>query len=169
MITSAWARALRALSPPYVGFAVAAAVLAVCVPARAADPLEPGLWKVLTRVDLNGMQGPAEAKTRCLKPEDARDLERTFAPEYRVQGSTCERMNVAWSGQKLSWRIQCTGPLSMEVAGTYEFDTPRRYTGVVTTLAAMGGRETRTRTTLEAERIGECATEDGSQKSEDGK
>jgi len=130
----------------------------------AADPLEPGSWKVVTRVEMNGMQAPAETKTRCLKPEDARDLERTFAPEYRVQGSTCERMDVAWSGQKLSWRIQCTGPLSMEVAGTYEFDTPRHYTGVVTTLAAMAGREMRTRTMLEAERVGECAAEDGGQR-----
>jgi Protein of unknown function (DUF3617) len=136
-------------------------VLCLLSSVYAANPLEPGLWKVVTQVDMNGMQGPAEAKTRCLKPEDARDLERTFAPEYRVQGSTCERMNVAWSGQKLSWRIQCTGPLSMEVTGTYEFDTPRHYTGVVTTLAAMAGREMRTRTTLEAEHIGECATQGG--------
>jgi Protein of unknown function (DUF3617) len=148
-------------SLPARSFAVAAALLAAGVHARAADPLEPGLWKVVTRVEMNGMQGPAEAKMRCLKPDDARDLEKTFAPEYRAQGSTCERMNVAWSGQKLSWRIQCTGALSMEVAGTYEFDTPRHYTGVVTTLAAMAGREMRTRTTLEAEHIGECATEGG--------
>src|SRR5262249_8064940 len=147
--------------------AVVAALLA-CVDARAADPLEPGLWKVVTQADMNGLQSPAEAKTRCLKPEDARDLERAFAPEYRGQGSTCERMNVAWSGQKLSWRIQCTGPLSMVVAGTYEFDTPRHYTGEVTSLAAMGGREMRTRTVLEAERIGECASDDKGQKTEDG-
>jgi Protein of unknown function (DUF3617) len=136
---------------------------------NAADPLEPGLWKIVTRVDMNGMQGPGEAKTRCLKAEDARDLERTFAPEYRVQGSVCERMQLAWSGQKFSWRIRCTGPLSMEVAGTYDFDTPRHYSGEVTTLAAMAGGEMRTRTTLEAEHIGECGPEDGNQKSEDRK
>jgi Protein of unknown function (DUF3617) len=149
-------------------FAIAAAALfAAGVLAHAADPLEPGLWKVVTQVDMNGMQGPAETKTRCLKPDDARDLERTFAPEYRVQGAACERMNVAWSGQKLSWRVQCAGPLTMEVAGTYDFDTPRHYTGVVTTLAVMAGREMRTRTTLEAERIGECAKpDDGGQKTQ---
>jgi Protein of unknown function (DUF3617) len=140
-----------------------AALLVAGAHARAADPLEPGLWKVATRIEMNGMPGPAEAKTRCLKPEDARDLERTFAPEYRVQGSTCERMDVKWSGQKLSWRIQCTGPLSMEVAGAYEFDTPRHYSGVVTTFAAIAGHETRTRATLEAERIGECAPDDAGQ------
>src|SRR5262249_26846006 len=133
----------------------------------AADPLEPGSWKIVTHVEMNGMQGPTEAKTRCLKPEDARDLEHSFAPEYRVQGSVCERMNVAWSGQKLSWRIRCTGPLTMEVAGTYEFDTPRHYTGEVTTLAVMAGREMRTRTTLEAEHIGECGTDDRGQRSDD--
>jgi hypothetical protein len=151
------------------GAAIAVGLFAAVGCAIAADGLEPGLWKVVTQVDMNGMQGPAGAKTRCLKPEDARDLERTFAPEYRVQGSTCERMNVQWSGQKLSWRIQCTGPLSMDVAGTYEFDTPRHYTGVVTTLGAMAGREMRTRTTLEGERIGECEPEDTGRRTEDGK
>jgi hypothetical protein len=160
-----WTRALRALSPPYVLFAVLCLLSAV----YAAEPLEPGLWKVVTRVDMNGMQGPAETKTRCLKPDDAQDLERTFAPEYRVQGATCERMNLAWAGQQLSWRVQCTGPLTMEVAGTYEFDTPRHYSGVVTTFAAMAGREVRTRTTLEAEHIGECQPDDRGQRSEDRK
>jgi hypothetical protein len=150
--------------------AMVAGLLAGGCCAIAADGLQPGLWKVITRVEMNGMQAPAEAKTRCLKPEDARDLERTFAPEYRVQGSTCERMDVAWLGQKLSWRIQCTGPLSMEVAGIYEFDTPQHYTGVVTTLAAMAGREMRTRTALEAERIGECEkSDDAGRTTEDGK
>ena len=147
-------------------FSVFCPLSSVC----AADPLEPGLWKIVTHVEMGGMQSPAEAKTRCLKPEDARDLERTFAPEYRVQGSTCERMDLAWSGQRLSWRIRCTGPLSMEVAGTYEFDTPRHYTGVVTTFAVMAGREMRTRATLEAEHIGECGkSEDGGRTTEDGK
>jgi uncharacterized protein DUF3617 len=145
---------------------VGAALLVAGVAARAAE-IEPGLWKVVTQAEMNGMPAPAQEKTRCLKPEDARDLERTFTPEYRIQGSTCERMSVAWSGQKLSWRISCTGPLSMEVAGSYEFDTPRHYTGVVTSLGAMAGRETRTRTTLEAERIGGCGSDEGGRKSED--
>jgi len=135
---------------------VTAAVLTVVIPALAAEPLEPGLWKVTTRVEMNGTQAPPEAKMRCLKPDDARDLERTFAPEYRVQGSTCEQMKVEWAGQKLSWSVHCTGPLSMDVAGSYDFDTPRHYTGVVTMLGAMAGREMRTRSTLAGERVGEC-------------
>jgi hypothetical protein len=58
----------------------------------------------------------------------------------------------------------------MEVAGIYEFDTPQHYTGVVTTLGAMAGREMRTRTTLEAERIGECEkSDDAGRTTEDGK
>jgi hypothetical protein len=144
-------------------------LMASCPHALAADGLQPGLWKVVTRAEINAMQAPAEIKTRCLKPDDARDLEKTFAPEYRVQGSTCERMNVQWSGQKLAWRVQCTGPLSMDVAGTYEFDTPQHYTGVVTLQGSMAGREMRSRTTLEGERIGECGPEDGGRKTEDGK
>jgi hypothetical protein len=150
-------------------FAVALALLAAVAHARAADPLEPGAWKVVTHVEMNGMQAPGGTKMRCLTPEDARDLERTFAPEYRVQGSTCEQMKVEWAGQKLSWRVHCTGPLSMDVAGSYEFDTPRHYTGVVTMVGAMAGREMRTRTALEGERIGGCGPDDRGQRSEDRK
>src|ERR1043166_6833320 len=150
-------------------FVLAVALLVVGAHAHAADPRGPELGKIVTRVDMNGRQGRGEAKTRCLKAEDARDLDRTFAPEYRVQGSVCERMQLAWSGQRLSWRIRCIGPLSMEVGGTYEFDTPRHYTGEVTTRAAMAGGEMRTRTTLEAEHIGECEADDGGQRTEDGK
>jgi hypothetical protein len=137
--------------------------------AFAADGLQPGLWKVITRTEMNAMEAPAGVKTRCLKPDDARDLEKTFAPEYRVQGATCARMDLAWSGQKLSWRVQCTGALSMDVAGTYEFDTPQHYTGIVTLVGSMAGREMRTRTTLEGERVGECEPEVGGQTPEGGK
>ncbi|HEV2957637.1 MAG TPA: DUF3617 family protein [Xanthobacteraceae bacterium] len=137
------------------------AVLCPLSSVYAADPLEPGLWKVVGSVNVNGMESPAETKTRCLDAEAARDLERSFVPEFRVRGLTCERTSLAWSGQKLSWRIQCTGPFSMEMDGAYEFDTPRHYSGVITTLQSAGGNEARTRTTLEAERIGECAPEGG--------
>jgi hypothetical protein len=155
---------------PVRGLAIGVGLLASGLHAAAADGLQPGLWKVVTRPEINAVQAAAEVKTRCLKPDDARDLERTFAPEYRVQGSTCGRMNVEWSGQKLSWRVQCTGPLSMDVAGTYEFDTPQHYTGVVTMLGSMAGREMRSRTALEGERIGECPqADDAGRKSEDGK
>jgi hypothetical protein len=155
---------------PVRSLAIGAGLLASGLHAAAADGLQPGLWKVVTRPEINATQAAAEVKTRCLKPDDARDLERTFAPEYRVQGATCGHMNVEWSGQKLSWRVQCTGPLSMDVAGTYEFDTPQHYTGVVTMLGSMAGREMRSRTALEGERIGECPDpEVGGQKTEDGK
>jgi hypothetical protein len=143
-------------------------LLAPCA-AGAVDGPQPGLWKVVTRPEVNAMPGPAETKTRCLKPEDVQDLERTFAPEYRVQGATCERMELQWSGQKLSWRIRCTGALSMDVAGTYEFDGPRHYSGVVTLVGLMAGREMRSRTTLEGERIGECEPEIRGQMPEDRK
>jgi hypothetical protein len=149
--------------------AVGAGLLAAGLHAAAVDGPQPGLWKVVTRPEMNGMQAPAEVKTRCLKPEHVQDLERTFAPEYRVQGSSCGRMDVQWSGQKLAWRVQCTGPLSMDVAGTYEFDSPQHYSGVVTLLGSMAGREMRSRTVLEGERIGECPTENGGQRTDDGK
>jgi hypothetical protein len=151
------------------GAAAGLGLLASALGAAAVEGPQPGLWRVVTRPEINAVAAPADVKTRCLKPEDVQDLERTFAPEYRVQGSTCARMDLQWSGQKLSWRIQCTGPLTMDVAGTYEFDSPRHYSGVVTMLGSMAGREMRSRTTLEGERIGECEPEIRGQMPEDKK
>ncbi len=124
--------------------------------AWAADGPMPGLWKITTRPEADGVAAPAQEKTRCLRPEDVRDLEKTFVPEFGAQGSSCRRIDLTWTGQKLAWHIQCTGPLTMDVAGAYEFDTPQHYTGFITTQASMGGREMRSRTTLEGERLGEC-------------
>jgi hypothetical protein len=137
------------------GFLLASAPGAVAV-----DGPLPGLWKVTTASAVGADATPAQVKIRCLRPVDVEDLEKTFTPEFGAQGSACRRLELTWSGQKLSWHIQCTGPLSMDVAGSYEFDTPQHYSGMITTFASIGGREMRSRTTLDGERLGECPTAD---------
>ncbi len=142
-------------SPASGARAAAALLLVVALPA-AAEGIQPGLWKVTSKPETGGITGPAQVKTRCLTPEEAGDVDKTFSPEHRTQNSTCERVEHDLSGARLSWRLQCTGQMSMDVAAVFEFHTPERYTAVVTTHASIGGRTMDNRVTIEGERIGEC-------------
>jgi Protein of unknown function (DUF3617) len=129
--------------------------LAVACPANA-EGLQPGLWRMTSTPEVRGVAAPPQVKTRCLTPEEASDVDKTFSPEHRTQNSACERIEHEVTGIRLRWRLQCTGQMSMDVTGTFDFDTPQHYTAVVTTTASIGGQNMNSRVTIEGERIGEC-------------
>jgi hypothetical protein len=136
-------------------FAAAAFSLAL-LPALAADGPQPGLWKVTVKTEsaFAGVTAPDNVSTRCLKPEQLIDLEKTFTPEV---GAACTRVDYEWTGKKLSWRIKCTAPVAMDNSGWYEFDTPRHYVGELTVrMAAPRAQDMVARTRIEGERIGDC-------------
>jgi hypothetical protein len=129
--------------------------LALTCPASA-DGLQPGLWKVTSTPEVRDVPAPPQVKTRCLTPEEASDVDKTFSPELRTQNSTCERVEHEVTGTRLKWRLQCTGQMSMDVTGAFDFDTPQHYRAMVTTKASIGGQTMDSRVTIEGERIGEC-------------
>jgi Protein of unknown function (DUF3617) len=136
--------------------AVVIVLLPLAGPAGASEGIQPGLWKVTSMPEISGVAAPPQVKTRCLTPEDASDVDKTFSPAHRTQNSTCERVEHELNGTRLNWRLQCTGQMSMDVAGMFDFDTPRHYTAVVTTNSAIAGQKTNSRVTIEGEWIGEC-------------
>jgi len=134
---------------------IAAALLALGCPANA-DGLQPGHWKVTSTPQVNGAPAPPQVKMRCLTPEETSDIDKTFSPESRTQNSSCERIEHELTATKLRWRLKCTGQMSMDVTGTFEFDTPQHYTAVVVSKASIGGQTMESRVTIEGERVGEC-------------
>lgn len=130
-------------------------VLAFAGPAGA-DGLQPGLWKVTSTPEVRGMPAPPQVKTRCVTPQEAADVDKMFSPEHRTQNAACERIEHEMTGTKLKWRLQCTGQMSMDVTGTFDFDTPQHYSAVVTTKASIGGQTMDSKVTIEGERVGEC-------------
>lgn len=136
------------------GVIAAAIALSLASPALAADGPQPGLWKVTVTTETGGVAAPARASERCLKPEQLKDIEKTFTPE---QGAACTRLAYAWTGRRLSWRIACTAPVEMDNSGWYEFDSGRHYTGeLVVQMVVPGGPAMLSRTRIEGERIGAC-------------
>lgn len=128
---------------------------ALCCPARA-EGLQPGLWKVTSTPEVRGAPAPPQIKNRCLTPEEASDVDKTFSPQHRTQNSECERTEHEVTGTRLRWRLRCTGQMTMDVTGTFEFDTPQHYSAIITTKASIGDQTMDSRVTIEGERIGEC-------------
>jgi hypothetical protein len=129
-------------------------LFAATVPALA-DTLQHGLWKVTSTPTINSVPGAPQVKLRCVTPEEAADVDKTFSPEVR-SANACERVEHEVSGTKLKWKLQCSGQPAMEVTGAFEFDTPQHYTALVTTNVAIGGQSMSSRVTIEGERTGEC-------------
>jgi hypothetical protein len=127
------------------------------VSAAAENLIEPGQWKVTSNTVMDGATSPPQAKARCLTPEQAGDVARTFGPVMGTVNSTCERTEYDATGRSLKWRLQCKGQLDMDVAGSFNFDSPVHYTATIVSKGRMAGALiSDVKTELEGERVGEC-------------
>lgn len=140
-------------------FAVAAAVvLATMTGVRSAENLvEPGQWRVTSSSVINGMAAPPQAKARCITPQQAEDVAKTFGPVSGTINSDCADPEIETSGRTLSWRLQCRGQLDADVAARFDFDAPQHYTATITFQGRMGGALINdTKTEIVGERTGDC-------------
>jgi len=139
----------------YAAAAVALVPLLGCS-ALAADGPRSGLWQIVSKAVMQGSAMPDQTKTRCLTTDDLQDIEKTFMPRYGTQNGTCSRLDFQWTGQKLSWHVQCTGMLSTDNVGEFNFDKPEHYSATLATKATIAGQETDTLVTIDGQWIGEC-------------
>ena len=138
--------------------AVAILLLAgLASPAAAQNAIEPGLWKVTTKVLMNGNPTPVEVKTRCITPEQAADVVKTFSPAYAVMNAECKRDEPKFEGGKLSWRLVCKGQLDTDVSGEFNFSNPKHYTAIVVTKGWLAGQQVVDSSgAIEGEHTGAC-------------
>ena len=133
--------------------------LAPAQAARAADNLiEPGEWKVTSMSIVKGAVQPLQSKSRCITPEQAQDLIKTFGPVSGTINSTCADPEIQSGGRRLDWRLQCRGQLDADVAGHFEFDSPQHYTAAVTSQGRMAGNLiSDVKTRIVGERLVDCS------------
>ena len=131
---------------------------ALIVAARADSlAIAPGQWKVTTHIVINGATAPPQVKLRCLTPEQAGDVAKTFGPVSGTVNSTCEPAEPETAGRNLKWHLQCKGQLDLDVLGDFNFDSADHYTATVTSKGVMGGKLiSDVNTGLVGERIGDC-------------
>jgi hypothetical protein len=122
-----------------------------------ADGLQAGLWKIVTKPEVNGMVGADQETMRCLTDEDVNNLEATFSANSRTINSDCERTEAESTPRRLKWRLRCKGQIDMDIAGEFLFDDPKHYTATVTTRASMMGQQIQnSRASIEARHVGAC-------------
>ena len=66
------------------------------------------MWKVTTKLIMNGAPMPVEVKNRCLSAEQAGDLVKTFGPEVASVNTECKSERAMKEG-RLKWQMQCRG------------------------------------------------------------
>jgi hypothetical protein len=106
---------------------------------------------------MNGAVSPPQVKARCLTPEQAGDVAKTFGPVSGTINSTCAPPEYDATGRTLKWRLQCKGQLDIDVAGNFNFDSPLHYTATITSQGRMAGSLiSDVKTELEGERVSDC-------------
>ena len=134
-----------------------AAVLASWTSIAFADGIEPGLWKITTRVETGGVIGPPRESGKCLTAEETRDLAKTFSPVAKTVNSECAPLERSFVDGKLSWKLACKGQLDMELIGEFNFDAPRHYSATIRNTAVMAGRQVaNSLNMLDAQWVSEC-------------
>jgi hypothetical protein len=140
-----------------IGMIVLCALPLLGASAAAENLIEPGQWKVTANTVMNGAASPPQVKDRCLTPEQVGDIATTFGPVSGTVNSTCERKEFDATGRTLKRRLICRGQLDIDVAGSFNFDSPFHYTATITSKGAMAGRLiSDVKTELEGERVGDC-------------
>ena len=119
--------------------------------------IQPGQWKITSSIVMNGAAMPSQVKQRCLTPEQAGDVAKTFGPVSSTVNSTCEPAEPETAGRNLKWHLQCKGQLDLDVLGDFNFDSADHYTATVISKGVMAGKLiSDVKTELEGARIGEC-------------
>jgi Protein of unknown function (DUF3617) len=149
-------RIQRNLRSPLVSFLAAAVLISLGLAQRADAAPKPGLWKVVTHISRNGANSPPDTHTSCVTAEQMKDPGKTIMPQQSSADEKCNRTHYEWTGSKLSWQIQCTGPLTMKGGGNILFDTPEHYFGKITSVGSISGQGFTSTILLEGQRMGDC-------------
>ena len=118
--------------------------------ASAAVTMKPGLWEITSNNQMAGLQMPAlppeqmaqmkamgiklpamggqgmQVTVRhCVSKEQA---EKGVPPQPKDDGQ-CQQKSVARSGNKVSWRVECTGQHAASGTGSVTLSSPESYSG----------------------------------------
>jgi len=125
------------------------------VPAKAVE-LQPGLWEMTSKTERAGVVKARPTKTRCITPEQVKAFVDRAPYQKTGTDQSCKSADLKQAGDKMSWRIQCTGKLPMETNASYTFDNPQHDTALFRTTVTIMGKTASSTLTVEGRRIGEC-------------
>jgi hypothetical protein len=134
------------------GFLLVAGLTAGAVGAAPSE-MQPGLWEVTMTMEMAGMPQamPPTKMQQCYRPEEVQDLRKTVPQREE----NCKLSDWKQSGNKVSWKMNCSGESTMNLVGnmTYAGD---RYNGVIKSTMNYGGQSMDMTQKIDARRIGDC-------------
>jgi hypothetical protein len=92
--------------------------LALPVTCFAADNMREGQWEMISTMEMPGMpmQMPATTIKHCFTKEDVKDPKKTINTD-----KNCKVTELKQSGNKVTWKMKCTGEHSGDFSGETVF------------------------------------------------
>lgn len=122
--------------------------MAFLTTAAVADERPGNLWNTTSQMSMEGVPMPPmppQSMQLCTPKE-------WNQPPPPPPGQTCEMTDVQQSGNKITWKVSCTGEMDMSGEGEITFTTPDSYTGTIKFLAEGMTMNV----ALSGEKVGEC-------------
>lgn len=122
--------------------------LALPVTGFAADTMRDGYWELTTTMDMPGMpvkMAPTKVK-HCYTKEDVKDQKRVLSTD-----KSCTVTDLKQSGNKVSWKMKCTG----ENAGVFSGETVFKGDAYDSTMKMQTQGQTMNMK-VKAKRLGNC-------------
>lgn len=115
--------------------------------APAAETMKPGLWEITASIEMPGLpfQPPPQTMRHCYTAEDVKQ-------EPVPADENCRVTEFKSVGNKITWKLECTGEMAGTGEGEIIFQGDSSYEGKAT-LQAQGMRLT---TKYKGKRLGEC-------------
>jgi hypothetical protein len=130
-----------------------AVVLSVLLPAAvfAAEGIRPGMWEITTTMDMPGMpmKMPPTTIRHCYTAEEVKDQKKVISSD-----KDCTVTDVKSSGNKVTWKMKCTG----QNPGTFSGETVFSGDSYVSTMKmeSQGGAGTSVNMKVQGKRVGNC-------------
>jgi hypothetical protein len=152
----------RAFAKAGMIVALAAPLLLLSYPARAAIELEPGEWQDTETGTENGQPVKEQVTTDCMTPEDAKDPVKALMSE-RAQAGQCKTFDVKPNGNTVTYTMQCGDPkqMSFDIAGSVTFINRKQYAGTLKSTIVFGGQKMTSDKKIESKWLGPCKATPG--------
>lgn len=128
----------------------ASAMLVVVFPvsAFAAAAMKEGMWEITTKVDIPGIpvKVPPQTVKHCYTKEEVKDQKKVVATQ-----KDCTVTDFRQSGNKVTWKMKCTGPN----AGTMTGETIFKGDSFASTMITESKGQ-KTKAKVNAKRVGAC-------------
>lgn len=94
--------------------------------AQAEDAIKPGQWKQTIHVTIPGssVKIPPHSSTNCVKPEQAGSI-KSIIEEAQQPG--CKLNEYSRSGNKVHWKMTCTGKSQASTEGVFTLQSKTSY------------------------------------------